>query len=680
MKSVIPRYTLTLIFLLIPFIQLTAQTRPLMYQFTVRDANGERVEGEKVYVDLTLLEGDPDNGRAIYTETQFATTSEEGVVRLRIGEGFSEEEFSSVTWNVDQSYFIRVTIKDLLNTGYTFERTSQLLVVSPRIFSGTVQSLSDPAMDKGGVAIQALAIRDNKLYLTNGGVIELPRFLENVNSLLIRAQKQDVSCHGMNDGAIDIAVQGGTPPYSYEWSNGESTQDLDNLGAGKYEVYVADSKGYTAIKQISITQPDPMEINPQVRNVSEVGARDGAIRLRTTGGRPPYSYQWSNGDQGSTVTGLAPGSYAVRVSSQGQCSVEKQVVVKEPVRLSFDREHVKCYGEKNGSVSMSIRGGKPPYNIQWSNQQSGRELNNLPSGKYYVQVEDSWGYRVIDSVSVLQPYPLKVNTEVKNIHPGSDTGEIHLKVEGGIPPYSYRWSTGDTTSYLTNLDNGAYTVTVEDKNGCRTRKDNIYVYRIMTDPRDTTHYQVVTLGDQTWMAENLNYGKAVPPGHIPEDNRVVEKSCYNGSQENCEALGALYTWGEATRYSRPANRKRNHVQGVCPDGWHIPSDEEWDRLTEYLGGEMVAGNKMKDLDYWDQPNNQGQNRVYLDVTGFAALPAGRIDLTGESYYMGTSTSFWSASKPSSNKGWHRSITTQGSGLYRDASYTNQKFSVRCIKD
>ena len=95
---------------------------------------------------------------------------------------------------------------------------------------------------------------------------------------------------------------------------------------------------------------------------------------------------------------------------------------------------------------------------------------------------------------------------------------------------------------------------------------------------------------------------------------------------------------------------------------------------------MVAGNKLKDMDYWDQPEMEGQNQVYLDVTGFAALPAGRIDLTGESYYMGTSTSFWSASKPSSNKAWHRTITTRGSGLYRDASYTNQKFSVRCIKD
>ncbi|HKL37512.1 MAG TPA: SprB repeat-containing protein, partial [Bacteroidales bacterium] len=251
MKSLMPRYILALIFFLIPFIQLTAQTRPLMYQFTVRDANGDLVEGQKVYVDLTLLEGDPDNGRALYSETQFATTSEQGVVRLRIGEGFSEEEFSSVTWNVDKSYFIRVTIKDLLNTGYTFERTSELLVVSPRIFSGTVRSLSDPVMDTGGVAIQALAIRDNKVYLTNGGVIELPRFLENVNSLLIRSEKQNVSCHGMKDGAIDITVQGGMPPYSYEWSNGESTQDLSNLEAGNYEVYVTDSKGYTAIKQVS---------------------------------------------------------------------------------------------------------------------------------------------------------------------------------------------------------------------------------------------------------------------------------------------------------------------------------------------------------------------------------------------------------------------------------------------
>ncbi|GEM_PF-811418 len=679
MRHTFSLYILVMLFIF-PFHELSAQTRPLVYQFSVRNAGGDLVKQEEVDIELELLAGGPE-GRVVYRETQFATTSENGLVRLRLGQGFSEQDFSNVTWNVNQSYFIRATIEDLLNTGYTFQHTSELLMITPRIFSGGVQELSDPFMDTARVGIKALSVKDNKVYLTNGGVIELPRFMKNVNSLLIQVEKRDVSCHGMKDGAVDISVQGGHPPYSYEWSNGKKTQDLDNLKAGDYKVYVTDNKGYTAIKQVTITQPDPLEINPQIRNVSRVGAEDGSIQLRTSGGRPPYSYQWSTGEESNSLSGLAPGYYTVKVSSRGACSVTKRLVVKEPVKLSFDREHVKCYGEKNGSVRMDIHGGKPPYTIRWSNNQSGRELNNLPSGRYYVSVEDSWGYQVIDSVSVLQPYPLKVNASVENIQGDTATGKIQLDVKGGIPPYSYQWSTRDTTRNLAGVRNGVYSVTVKDKNGCRTRENNIFVYRIMKDPRDTQRYQVITIGEQTWMAENMNIGQQVPPDEIPEDDRIIEKSCYNNSQENCNSLGGLYTWGEATQYSRPANRKNSTVQGICPDGWHLPSEKEWRKLSEYLGGEMVAGNRLKNLNYWnDSSRRQNRNRAYLDVTGFAALPAGRIDLTGDSYYMGISTSFWSASKPNSDKAWHRTITTRGSGLYRDASYTSQKFSVRCIKD
>jgi uncharacterized protein (TIGR02145 family) len=95
---------------------------------------------------------------------------------------------------------------------------------------------------------------------------------------------------------------------------------------------------------------------------------------------------------------------------------------------------------------------------------------------------------------------------------------------------------------------------------------------------------------------------------------------------------------------------------------------------------MVAGNKLKDLRYWDQPTIQNKKQVNINVTGFAAFPAGRIDVVGESHYKGISTSFWSANELNSDKAWHRTITTRGTGLYRDASYDTQKYSVRCIKN
>jgi len=673
-------FTGAVLVFLLSALSVSGQPEPLMYQFVVRDQDGEVVDEEQVEVQLTIREGHPRQGKMVYREQHQTSTTENGMVQLSIGEGQGRMNFSSVTWDLSRSYFVTARVEGLNGEDVDFQHVSQLLMFSPRVFTGTADDLADQGIDTAGMNLRALTIRDNKVYLANGGVVELPKFIENVNSLLIQAGKKDVSCHGGNDGYIDISVEGGFPPYTYRWSNGDSTQDVDNLKAGTYEVYVKDSKGYTAIRQVTIDQPAPLKVNAEVANVSGVGLTDGSISLQVRGGLPPYSYQWSMGDTTSNVSELAPGSYQVMVSSANGCSISRDFVVREPVRLSFNKQNVRCYGEKNGVAEVNIHGGNAPYRVQWSNGQSGKSISNLGAGKYYVSVKDSWGYQAVDSVRILQPYPLKLKDSVINISDERQYGSIQLHVEGGISPYHYLWSTGDTTRNLTGIEDGVYSVSVEDSRGCRISSDNIFVYREMTDPRDTTRYRVITIGGQAWMAENLNIGRQTPLDQISRDNEVVEKYCYNDSKQNCQALGGLYTWDEAVDYSRPANKTRKHVQGICPDGWHIPSEKEWKALAEHLGGEMVAGNKLKAIRYWERSLVRRKEKENLDITGFNALPAGRIDLSGESYYKGTSTSFWSSSRPNSDKAWHRTITIRGSGLYRDASFTSQRYSVRCVRD
>jgi len=673
-------FTGMLLVFLLSAVAVSGQPESLMYQFVVRDQDGDIVDDEQVEVQVTIREAHPRQGKIVYRERHQVRTSEEGMARLSIGTGAGQMEFSAVTWHISRSYFVSARIEDLQDEDYDFQHVSQLLMFSPRVFAGTADDLADRAIDTAGMGLKALTIRDNKVYLANGGVIELPEFIKNVNSLLIRADKRDVSCHGGSDGSIDISVEGGFPPYTYRWSTGDSTRDVENLEAGTYEVYVKDSKGYTALRQVTIHQPDPMNVEADVANVSGVGLTDGSINVQVSGGVPPYTYQWSTGDTSSYLNGLAPGSYRVEIRSANGCSVERQFVVREPVRLSFSKQNVRCYGEKNGSVEVNIHGGKAPYRVKWSNGQSGKELTNLEAGKYYVSVKDSWGYQAIDSVRILQPYPLKLQDSVDHIGAEREYGRIDLKVEGGMPPYHYLWSTGDTTQNLTDVEDGVYSVSVEDSRGCRISSENIFVYRVMTDIRDTTRYRVITIGGQAWMAENLNIGQQTPPGQMSRDNEVIEKYCYNDSRENCQVLGGLYTWDEAVGYNRPANKTREQVQGICPDGWHIPSEKEWKELADHLGGEMIAGNKLKAIRYWERSLVRRKEKENLDITGFNALPAGRIDLAGESYYKGTSISFWSSSRPNSDKAWHRTITIRGSGLYRDASYTSQRYSVRCVRD
>jgi len=663
------------------FQPLAAQERinPLEYHFVVSDQDGEIVPYQLLTIQVSVFEGTPENGDRLYSETHQETTNEKGELMVEIGDGSTKGDFSQIVWNVDKAYYVKAIIEELGDRDYVFEHSSRLLFYTPRIFSGDISHVADPRLQSGEPKeMRALGIEDNRMYLSNGNYVELPQYLTNSNSLLIKVDKRDVSCYGESDGAIDIDVQGGNPPYDYYWSNEKTTQDLDNLKAGEYNLYVTDSKGFTAIKRVGIKQPDSLRIETQIRDVSGIGREDGSIRLDVSGGRPPYSYRWSNGSRSRDQKNLAPGVYQLSVTSRSGCSVNKAMVVKEPVRVSFTKQNVGCYGESTGSVRLDLQGGKRPYDIRWSNNQTGYKQTELPAGKYYVFIRDNWGYTVVDSVNILQPYPLKVQASVTNIDQSHASGRIDLQVQGGIPPYDYQWSTMDTTQSLADIQDGVFSVKVTDDNGCETIRNNLFVYRMMTDRRDTAKYRVITIGSQVWMADNMNYGKQIMSDKISTRNGEVEKYCYNNDPENCEMLGGLYTWDEMMDYSRSDDDLPGETRGICPDGWHIPTSKEWKMLADYLGGEMVAANRMKNYDYWPTP--EGMKEVRLDLSGFSAYPAGRMDMAGESYYIGRSSSYWSATKDSWKSAWHRTITNRGGGLYRNSGHTGYRFSVRCLKD
>lgn len=668
-----------LFLILISVISYSQDLTPFTYQFVVRGQDGEKITNEEVDVDVAIYTEEILEENLIYSEKQNVEVSADGFITIEIGRGNSTQNISDIIWNIDESYFIKAEVNDFSDDTYVFEHSSSLVFFTPQIFSGSANNLADPYFSfENSELVDILQFKRNKMYLSNGSVVELPEYLKNSNSLLIKVNKKDVSCYGADDGAIDVTVEGGKPPYEYYWSNEKYTEDLNNLKAGDYTLYVTDKSGFTALKRVKVSQPDPLEIDFKVSDVTDIGKTDGRIDLEVSGGRPPYSYQWSNGSYSADQKNLEPGRYKVTVSSKSECSKEQNFVVKEPIKVSFDKLNVKCYGGNSGSVRLNIRGGLSPYEIQWSNNKSGSFQNDLSAGKYYVYVKDSWGNSVFDSVNVLQPYPLKVEPVIKNVDTEKENGRINLNVSGGIPPYEYKWSTMDTTKSLDDIHDGVYSVTVSDKNSCKALKNNIFVYRIMFDERDTTNYKVITIGSQVWMAENLNYGKQILNHQGAEKNGVVEKFCYEDNPEYCKILGGLYNWDEMMQYKNSDENIKGETQGICPVGWHIPTNDEWKILADYLGGEMVAANKMKNYNYWASP--EGANEIHLNLSGFSAYPSGRMDMTGESYYLSKSTSFWSSTKDGRNKAWHRTITNRGAGLYRNSGLTGYRFSVRCIKD
>ena len=170
-------------------------------------------------------------------------------------------------------------------------------------------------------------------------------------------------------------------------------------------------------------------------------------------------------------------------------------------------------------------------------------------------------------------------------------------------------------------------------------------YGTMTDTRDGKTYKTIKIGDQTWMAENLNYSDSTKTPSLKG-----KSWCYDNEDRNCDVTGRLYTWAAAIDSVKLATDATNpldcgflktcslpaKVQGVCPTGWHLPNNTEWNTLREAVGGGEIAGNVLKSQTGWDDGGNG------TDSLGFSALPAGRANCNGTKYCLeGNRALFWS---------------------------------------
>ena len=196
---------------------------------------------------------------------------------------------------------------------------------------------------------------------------------------------------------------------------------------------------------------------------------------------------------------------------------------------------------------------------------------------------------------------------------------------------------------------------------------------------DGNVYETIQIGNQMWMAENLkvtHYNNGDSITYITSEEHwgsmdEGQYAIYNDEPTNANIYGNLYNW--------PVT---DDARGVCPVGWHVPSDDEFSELIDFLGGESVAGGKMKEagLDHWDYYSEE----ISLEATnesGFTGLPAGhRNTNTGDCIYMGTYGFFWSSTETSSDLAWRRYLIHYSSGVGRDTFGKPNGFSIRCVSD
>jgi gliding motility-associated-like protein len=285
----------------------------------------------------------------------------------------------------------------------------------------------------------------------------------------------DVDCYGSSTGSIDLGVSGGTQPYSYSWSNGDVTQDLNGVGAGTYTVTVVDINGCQSTITIGVGEPiNPISNSINVsQEVNCFNGNDGAIDLNVSGGTSPYSYAWSNGATTQNITNLSSGNYSVLIIDANGCVDSATAFVNQPqdsLSLAVGViQQVNCFGGNDGSIDLNTTGGTNPYAFQWSNGSITEDISNIVAGTYTVTITDANGCTNTLSVVINQPAEELViqQTSVQDVLCfGGDDASIDLTITGGTLPYSFVWSNGASSEDLTGIGAGAYSVTVTDLNGC----------------------------------------------------------------------------------------------------------------------------------------------------------------------------------------------------------------------
>ncbi|PWJ34617.1 fibrobacter succinogenes major paralogous domain-containing protein [Fibrobacter succinogenes] len=217
-------------------------------------------------------------------------------------------------------------------------------------------------------------------------------------------------------------------------------------------------------------------------------------------------------------------------------------------------------------------------------------------------------------------------------------------------------------------------------------------YDSIIDPRDKQVYKVVKIEvkehdySQVWMAENLNYADSVKTPSLKGQNW-----CYNNDEKNCKVSGRYYTWAAAIDSVALANDSKNPlncgygktcginrgVQGICPDGWHLPTLHEWGLLSVALGNAGVAGDSLKALTGWDYAGTADNNGV--DAYGFAALPTGRMVSTSSWSNVGSNVYYWSSEEDGTYEARYSNINNIYTKFYLFQGSKKYGQSVRCIK-
>lgn len=304
------------------------------------------------------------------------------------------------------------------------------------------------------------------------GCIAIDSFVVTQSSPVVASiTASNISCSNACSGMAYVTITSGTPPFTFQWDDGfgQTNDTATSLCAGTYNVDIIDGNGCTTSQSVTITSTPPVSANAVITNAA-CGMCDGQAVLTPTGGTAGYTYSWSNGDTTATADSLCSGLYTVNITDAAGCVSSVSIPVSNtggPTNVIFTTTNASCFGICDGAVLSTIPvGGTAPYSLLWiASGATTPTLGSLCAGVYYIQVTDANGCSLTDSVTITEPAQVLANQIITAPTCGVCDGSITI-APSACPGATFLWNTGATTSTISSLCAGIYSVQITCSTGC----------------------------------------------------------------------------------------------------------------------------------------------------------------------------------------------------------------------
>ncbi len=292
-----------------------------------------------------------------------------------------------------------------------------------------------------------------------------------IGTINVSASATDAQC-ASSSGSVTATPNSGSGPYSYLWSLGISnatTQTVNSVAAGTYPVTVTDANGCTGSATATVNALQLTITSIISATGTSCASSTGSVTVTPTNGTATYAYSWTNGGNTQTISSLPSGSYSVTITDANGCTgtASSSVTTPNGPQATATTSNITCNGAGDGAIDVTTTGGTGTVTYNWSNNATVDDLTGLQAGPYTLTINDANNCSFTLSVNITEPDALTgtiTPTDVTCF--GAGDGSASMSANGGVIPYNYQWSTGQSGNTASTLSPGSIILTVTDANAC----------------------------------------------------------------------------------------------------------------------------------------------------------------------------------------------------------------------